>query len=162
MTTFRVLDRKKNVLWTGNDHVAARRAFKALNMSSPEPRAYTIVDERDRIFGSLRGDSAGALMGGMCVPLALHLAPEVIDRLRGLAHGSVTKMRDVVREAIGADLRPLGGVAIDSSHEPFHFRVTVAMRDVLEHRAAARGVTVEQCVAESVMGWVDGIDRAVA
>lgn len=161
---FRVLDRKKNVLCEAPDHSAALDAFKRLNhMCGDKPVADSIVNAEGVLFASMRGDGAGAGMGVMMTTVALTLPVEIVDAVRALANGSAKGSRDVVRDAIVADLSPASEVAKGARTEVFKLRVTAAVRDALDKRAKARALPVEQVAADAVVGWVQAIrNRKVA
>lgn len=151
---YRILDRNGVALAERDDHIDARHELQTINAKAGRPIADVIVDERGTVFSSMRSDTSRSVGPAMVIPLHLSLPGRVVENLRAVAGNGAAAQRDLAREAIGAFGRPaLFDLDACAHVVPFRMRIPVALRDMLEDVARARGTSVEQVATAAIVAW---------
>jgi hypothetical protein len=137
---FFVRDRKKNVLWEGDDHIRARHAYRDINLAH-EAKAYEIVDEKGVQYGR-RTHAPGNTDPVGARAWAIFALPErLVMLIREHARTSDQSVNRMVEKALSKRREPTGAIAREKT-VPFRVSIPLIVRAHLERVAMEQSTTI--------------------
>jgi len=152
-----VRDRRKNVLWEGDDHIKARHAYRDINLRK-EAAAYDIVDERGHVFGTRNAQAAGSDQVSARAWVKFALPQRLIELMRAHAKtkgGSLTAMVD---GALAKRRELLTPIDPDEKRVPFRISVPVPVRTHLERVAMETSSTLSAVGELAIYAWCEELE----